>query len=113
MEPTAHPLFFASDKCPDFSTQGNDARPMKADSQVAKLLKLLCQGHKVTIADIRVAMRSENAKARLSEARVWLAARNIEIQQEWHTTDGVRYLKYWLEPLDCVAAWDALQKVTK
>lgn len=108
------PLFmqswFKSDRCEDFSTKGNEGRPINADSQSGKLVALLVQGGRYTIADMRRAMRSENAKARLSEVRVWLKGHNIEINQEWRVENDARFLEYWLSPLDCVVAYEKMKK---
>jgi hypothetical protein len=105
--------YFTSERCSDFSTQGNEGRCLKADSQTMGVLRLLATGNKVTIKDIRVFIRSENPKARLSEAREWLNERGVTMNSEWRTKGKARYLAYWLDARGCMvvkAAYVAMGK---
>lgn len=104
MEPTQHPLFFTSPTCPDFSTAGNTNRPPQANSQTGKILTALIQGQRLTTLTARLLTGSENAKARISEARAWLEGHGLTLQQRDVVTDsGKRIKEHWLEARDRVA----------
>lgn len=109
MQPSL-PLYFKSDRCPNFATAGNEARPIKADTQTGRILQALCAGMRLTTADARRISHSENAKARISEVRVWLKAHGIELKQGWVAGDTARYLEHWLEPLDQVVAYERMKQ---
>ncbi len=99
--------------CPDFATGGNEARPMKANSQTARVIAALAGGWKGHIGELSNTIHTLNPKARLSEARTWLASNGITLKDEYRQLGEARVKYYWLEPLDQVVAWERLKKATE